>query len=155
MLGVELSLCLVLRELGLELAEVDDSGDALGQRGGEVLGGNNVLVGALRVGRQEADGGGLVGVERVRQDDLAGLEAGLVGDVALGGQVEPDGLLNGLVVVVEEVAFCGLGGLVLGQLVDVREEGLGGFEGLSSVSSTRDMKHTPQPWYSQVDGEGR
>ena len=92
-LGEELALGVELAELGLELAKVDDAGDALAQVGGEALVGYNVLVGALRVGDDEADLGRLVGVERVRERDLAGLQAGLVGDVALGAQGEPDGRL--------------------------------------------------------------
>ena len=133
MLGEELALGVVLAELGLELGEADDAGDALAQVGGESLVVEEVLVGALGVGRDEADGDGLVRVERVRQGDLAGLEAGLVRDVALGGQGEPDGRLVdvGLALgVVEDVLLGGLVRLLLGGLFDVREQGLGGFEGL-------------------------
>lgn len=61
-LGEELALGLVLAELGLDLREVDDTGDTIAQLGGELVAVDNVLVGALGVGGDEADGGGLVGV---------------------------------------------------------------------------------------------
>jgi hypothetical protein len=129
-LGKELALGLVLAKLGLDVGKVDDTGDALAQLSGELVRGDNVLVGALGVRGDEADGGRLVRVERVRQGDLAGLQAGLVGNVALGGQVEPDGLGRGLGIVLEQVALGRLAGLLLRGLLDVREEGLGRLEGL-------------------------
>jgi hypothetical protein len=135
-LGEELALGLVLGELGLELGEADDAGDALAQGLGELVRGDEVLVGALGVGRDETDGGRLVLVEGVRQADLAGLQARLVDDVALGRQRQPDGrLLGGLLaaLVVEEVALGRLLGLLLGCLLDVCDERLGGFQGLGMI----------------------
>jgi len=69
----------------------------------------------------------------VRQRDLAGLQAGLVGDVALGGEGEPDGRVLGLVVL-EQVLLGGLVGALLGRLLDVREQRLGRLEGLGQPS---------------------
>ena len=139
-LGEELALGLVLAELGPQLGVIDDAGDAAAQGGGEFARRDDVLVGALRVRGDEADAqqGGVVDAgQRVRQGDLAGLQAGLVGDVALGGQGQPDGgVLQGVfdvvvVVALEEVALGG--GVVcflLGGLLDVCEQSFGGFEGL-------------------------
>jgi hypothetical protein len=104
-LGEELALGLVLAVLCLELGDVDDAGDLFAQLGGEVVRGDDVLVGALGVSRDEADGGLLGGVEAVREGDLAGLEASLVGDVSLGGQGEPDDLVGVAFGVFEEVAL--------------------------------------------------
>lgn len=103
-LGEELALGLVLAVLCLELGDVDDAGHLLAQLGGEVVRGDNVLVGALGVGGDEADGGLGRGVEAVRQRDLAGLQASLVGNVSLGGEREPDGLFR-IDVVFEDVAL--------------------------------------------------
>ncbi len=122
-LGVQLALGVVLGELGLEVGDVDDAADALAQGLGEGGRGDNVLVGALRVGGDEADGQVLVRVERVRQRNLAGLQAGLVGNVALGGQRQPDGRLGGeaflVVFIGEQVALVGGLGGFLGGLLDV------------------------------------
>jgi hypothetical protein len=59
----------------------------------------------------------------VRERDLAGLQTGLVDDVALGGQVEPDGNVR-VFIVVEEVALARLFSLLLGSLLDVCQKGL-------------------------------
>jgi hypothetical protein len=66
----------------------------------------------------------------VRQRDLARLQAGLVGDVALGRERQPDCLFRVAVVVFEKVALGRGLGLFLGGLFDVCEEGFGGFESL-------------------------
>lgn len=130
-LGVELALGLILLPLGLELADIDDAGDALAQRLGEVVGGDNVLVGALGVGGDEAYRGLLVRVERVREDDLAGLEAVGVGDVALRGEGQPDGGAGEVVFGVgEEVLLAGLLRLGGRGLLDVGEQRLGCLQGL-------------------------
>lgn len=124
-LGKELPLGLVLRKLGLELGDVDDAPDALAQARGELVRGYNVLVCALRVGGDEADGNVLACVERVRQRDLAWLEACLVGDVALGCQRQPDGRLVGetfvgvVFIIFEEVALGGCFRGFLGGFLDV------------------------------------
>ena len=139
MLGEELALGLVLAELGPQLGVVDDAGDAAAQGGREVTGRDDVLVGALGVRGDEADaqqGGVVEAGQRVRQGDLAGLQAGLVGDVALGGEGQPDGgvlqgVLDVVVIVAEEAALGG--GVVcflLGGLLDVCEQCFGGFESL-------------------------
>lgn len=123
MLGEELALGVVLGELGLELGDVDDAADALAQGLGKFGRGDNVLVRALGVGGDEADGQVLVGVERVRQRDLAGLQLGLVGNVALGRQRQPDGGLGGetalVVLIGEQIALRGRLGGFLGGLLDV------------------------------------
>jgi hypothetical protein len=59
----------------------------------------------------------------VRKGDLAGLQTGLVDDVALGGQVEPDGGA-GVLIVVEEVVLASLFHLLLGSLLDVCQKSL-------------------------------
>jgi hypothetical protein len=59
----------------------------------------------------------------VRERDLAGLQTGLVDDVALGGQVKPDGNVR-VFIVVEEVALARLFSLLLGSLLDVCQKGL-------------------------------
>lgn len=67
------------------------------------------------------------------EDDLAGLETGLVDDVALSGQGEPDGQVGRvlIIVILEKVALSGLGSLFLGGLFDVSQKGFGGFKGLN------------------------
>jgi hypothetical protein len=70
------------------------------------------------------------------------LEAGLVDNVALGGESQPDGRLVGVFRaqggvgggVVEEVAFLCVESLLVGRLFDVCEESFRGFEGLMLLS---------------------
>ena len=60
----------------------------------------------------------------MREGDLARLETGLVGDMALGGQVKPDRNVCRIFIVVEEVALARLFDLLLGSLLDMRQKGL-------------------------------
>lgn len=86
----KLALGLVCLELGLEMADVDDARDAVTQVLGELLRGDNVLVVALGVGDDDADGRLVIGVQGVGKDDLGGLQTVCVGDVLLGGESKPD-----------------------------------------------------------------
>jgi hypothetical protein len=119
------------------VAEVDDTGDALLQLSGELLRGDNILVSTLGVRGDQADGGRLVRVDGVRQGDLAGLQAGLVGDVTLGGEGQPDGLGDRLLVILEQVALGRLVGLLLRSLLDVCEQRLGRLQGLGTRGVSR------------------
>lgn len=121
----QLALGLVCLEFGLEVADVDDAGDAVAQLLRELLGGDNVLVVALGVGDDDADGRLVIGVQGVGKDDLGGLQTVGVGDVLLGGESKPDrGLGDGRLLIGEKVL--GNGSRGGGGLLDVGEEGLGG-----------------------------
>lgn len=120
----QLALGLVCLELGLEVGNVDDAGDAVAQVLGELFRSDNVLVVALRVGDDDADGRLVIGVQGVGEDDLGGLQTVGVGDVLLGGEGKPDrGLGNGRLLIGEKVL--GNGSRGGGGLLDVGEEGLG------------------------------
>ena len=122
----QLALGLVCLELGLEMGDVDDAGDAVAQVLRELLRSDNVLVVALGVGDNDADGGLVIGVQWVGKDNLGRLQTVGVGDVLLGGESKPDrGLGDGRLLIGEEVL--GNGGRGGGGLLDVSEEGLGGF----------------------------
>lgn len=64
------------------------------------------------------------------QDNLARLQTGLVGNVTLGGEVQPDRCLGGIVVVAEEIFLAAFFRLLGGSLFDVREKGFGSLDGL-------------------------
>lgn len=141
-LGRELALGLVLLVLGGQVLQVDDAGDALAQVLGEVIRGDDVLVVTLGLGDDQADGGLGVVVQRVGEDDLGGLQLLGVVDVSLGGDGQPDGGLGdgeGFVVVgdIEDVLFGGVGGVVLGRLLDVCQERFGRFQCLPTVLVSR------------------
>lgn len=92
---------------------------------------DEVFVGALWVGGDEADSLGWGGVDWVWEGDLSWLQAAGVDDVLLGGESEPDWGLGGLVLVVADeslLRLLGGGGLVI--VGDVLEKCLGGLEGL-------------------------
>lgn len=55
-LGVQLALGFVLRKLGLELGDINDTANLATEVGRKLVSVDNVLVGALRVGGNEADG---------------------------------------------------------------------------------------------------
>ena len=77
-------------------------------------------------------------MQAVRQHNLARVQLGLVGNVALRRQRQPDGRLGRvLLVVIGEQALLGRRVLrrLLGRLFDVRKQGLGGFEGLRQMVS--------------------
>ena len=139
-LAEQLALALEGRVLLLEFLNANDALDVLAEGGGEGRLGDHVLVLALRVGGDQANAqSGLasgLGVDvRVRQDDLAGLQALLVDNVLLGGEDEPDGDILGLVVVgVGEQALLLFGGrLGLDIGLDLFHEGLGSAQGLLGV----------------------
>lgn len=120
----QLALGLVCLELGLEVGNVDDAGDAVAQVLGELFGSDNVLVVALRVGDDDADGRLVIGVQGVGEDDLGGLQTVGVGDVLLGGKGKPDwGLGNSRLLIGEKVL--GNGSRGGGSLLDMGEKGLG------------------------------
>ena len=99
MLSKQLALRLVLVELGLDLCDTNDTGDASAELGGEGGRGDQVFVGALRIGSDEADGLCCSGVDGVWEADLSRLQALGVDDVLFGGQGEPDRGLAGLLVI--------------------------------------------------------
>ncbi|KAG9954579.1 ribosomal protein L1, partial [Aureobasidium melanogenum] len=116
-LGEELAARLVGLVLCLELLGAEDTVDAGGELGGEAFAGYDVLVLALGVGGDQADaqrgrGGGL---QREGNDDLAGLHLALIGNVFLGGDVEPDGGrgLVAVLVLVGVLEQVGLAAIVL------------------------------------------
>jgi hypothetical protein len=70
----------------------------------------------------------------MRQRDLAGLETGGIPDVALRCERQPDGCLGlGVVWVGQKILFLAVA--ILGSLLDVGEECLGGFEDLGMRSA--------------------
>jgi len=133
--GVELALGFVLPELGPELGVANDAGYARSQLGGEFFGSDNVLVGPLGVGGNEAYRLMGVGVQRVRKGDLGWLQPVGVDDVALGGEGHPDGGFGEgkaaiVLDLVEDIFLLACFRFLLGSLLDVAEESLGRLEGL-------------------------
>jgi len=61
------------------MRQVDDAGDATPKLLGELLGGDNILVVALRVGDDQANSSLVVGIEGMGKDDLARVEAVKIG----------------------------------------------------------------------------
>lgn len=92
---------------------------------------------ALGIRADDADAQLGVGVEGVREHNLAGLEAARVDNVSLGGQSQPDGLLvqRGLVVGAgsQQVLLVGLFCLLLGSLLHMRQERFRSLERLVRV----------------------
>ena len=127
--------------LALELLNANDALNVLAEGSGEGRLGDQILVLALGVGSDQADAQGALssglGVDvRVRQDDLAGLQALLVDNVLLSGEHEPDGhVVVGIVAVgIGEQALL-LVGSRLGRNVglDLAHESLGGLQSLLGV----------------------
>lgn len=139
-LGGELALGLVLLKLGRQVLEVDDARYALAQGVGEGVVGDEVLVVALGIRDNKADGGlvAFAALDWVWQRNLGWLQLLGVMDVALGRNGQPDGRLGereDLVVVivvgyVENVLLGRVGGGLGGSLLDVCQESLGGLERL-------------------------
>lgn len=78
-----MSLCFVRGELLLNLVNTNDLGDAFGELGGEGGAGNEVFVGSLGIGGDEAYTESWGCIEREWEVNLGWLEALLVCDVLL------------------------------------------------------------------------
>jgi hypothetical protein len=135
-LGEQLATALEALVAGLKFRETNDLLDAGGKALGEGWVGNDILDATLGVGSDHTDTERGRCVERVRDADLAGLQAVLVHHMLLSGENEPDCFILGRAVLVIGVIVANEsllgGGLLLFLLsrLDVLQQRGGSFEGL-------------------------